>query len=148
MNRYMTHFLQTPDAAVTTGLVAQCILGRMQTRFPKGLITEWYPYADKIGPSWVDALPVLGKLDNTVRQTGLEPNFSFTALDPTKGVKDSVIRWPEVRLKAKDRSADRATLLPQEASGSHYYAARETDANLPQVHAPIDGKEKTECEKL
>jgi hypothetical protein len=116
-------------------------------RFPKGLITEWYPWAEGLGPSWVQPLPVLSKLDSAVRQTGVEPGFSFTALDLTKGLRESLIRWPTIRIVPSEESGPLNRLLPAEASGSHYYAARATDANLIQVNATTSGQSKVEYEK-
>ena len=91
---------------------------------------------------------MLTKLDSAVRQTGVEPGFSFTALDLTKGLRDSLIRWPNMRIVPGGESQQPDHLLPAETTGSHYYAARGTDANLIQVNAASNnGQAKIEYEK-
>lgn len=70
----------------------------VRVRFPRGLITEWYPSA-------------------TVNQPAVVP----TILDDPKVVGG--IDWPNVWIRP-----DATPNLPSGAGKSHYYAARETDA--------------------
>ena len=71
---------------------------RVHVRFPRGLITEWYPHA---------TMPfALGVTATALRH----PQFA------------SELDWSGVTLAAA------TTAFPTEQGKSHYYAARETDA--------------------
>jgi hypothetical protein len=82
--------------------------------FPQGIVTEWYPQT---------AQPAKGKPD---------------MLGP------KVLRWDGVRLLPLQPNEALASALPVEASGSHYYAARETGADFLRVGG--DGKSATRQE--
>jgi hypothetical protein len=71
---------------------------RATVRFPQGLISEWYPQA-------------------TQRPGTLSPT------DPTNFNTLERIQWNDVRITPGAREN-----FPTEPDGSHYYAARETDA--------------------
>lgn len=75
----------------------------VQVRFPRGLITEWYPHAKA---------SLMGVTATSLRN----PQFS------------SVLDWGRVVI-APARSA----ALPTESGKSHYYAARETEASPVSV---------------
>jgi hypothetical protein len=93
----------------------------VSVKFPKGFITEWYPVASQIGPS---ALLTNGIFAPFAREQS----------------SNSLIRWSGLEIMP---AADFASLqssklhasLPTDASGSHYFAARETDADYvaPQM---------------
>jgi hypothetical protein len=68
--------------------------------FAKGLITEWYPHADKVEP-------IASATDSSLYQQHADGSISW----------DSVILSPNA-----------ATSFPREASDTHYYTARETSA--------------------
>jgi hypothetical protein len=85
--------------------------------FPDGSITEWYPQAAQIGPSIPAALPTT---ESTQPDTG--------ATSPK-----SMIHWPNVRILPAKTNNDLYYALPKDNSGSHYFAARETDASTLQV---------------
>ncbi len=85
--------------------------------FPQGQVTEWYPQE-----SAADLSPLR------------------TA---ARAAKVPALHWAKVDILPKGESAD--AVLPQEKSGSHYYAARATDAALLRVAA--DDK-KAEVEKF
>jgi hypothetical protein len=97
-------------------------------RFPRGLITEWYPHADEVGPSWAN-----------------EPQGKAPQLSSRQPVRDSLIRWPAVQVGAPSPSEP---LLPSDSSGSHYYAARTTGANSIQIGVASGKGQKTEQEKF
>jgi hypothetical protein len=73
--------------------------------FPQGKITEWYPQANQVGPAITN---------NGVNTT------------------ESRITWNGVRISASRKSAGEDS-LPADKSGSHYYSARETDADVLEV---------------
>lgn len=117
-------------------------------KFPQGLITEWYPQARDIGPSAIQPRPVLVELDKAVAKTGLQPGFTFASLETKKGIADSLIRWTDLTILPARAKPESAPLLPADKSGSHYYAARETDADFIRVHAPAGSGYSFEHEKF
>jgi hypothetical protein len=85
--------------------------------FPNGLVTEWYPAVQEFGPFMTPVMPAPG------------------------AVKESLIRWNNVTVLPKDSPAK---ALADDRSGNHYFAARETDANVVR----IEGKTGPEDEKF
>ena len=116
--------------------------------FPKGLITEWYPQAEQIGPSTVPAPAAVVKLDDYAHQAGVKPSFTFASLLRNSSLKESRARWMGVRILAAKQDRDLASLLPTDRSGSHYFAARETDANYLQVPSLVATNPAPEQEKF
>ncbi len=84
-------------------------------KFPEGRVTEWYP-----------------------QHSALDLSF-FPQMSATR----PALHWEKVEVLPPAASAN--TALPVDPSGSHYYAARETDASVLRV--PVAG-EKTEVEKF
>ncbi|WP_042725116.1 hypothetical protein [Chthoniobacter flavus] len=84
-------------------------------RFPMGTITEWYPQESAAVPTVVSA----------------------------PGKNPPALHWPKVEILTKEEAAQ--VTLPFDASGSHYYAARETDASLLRVR---EEKKPAEQEKF
>lgn len=76
--------------------------------FPQGVITEWYPNASQIGPSVAisNRVPISAE------------------------AKQSVIRWSNLSLYPGSGKSKLLSDLPSDASGSHYFAARETDSDF------------------
>jgi hypothetical protein len=79
----------------------------VSVNFPQGRITEWYPQASEA---------------NTFGQREFDRNRAERGL----------ISWNGVNILGKAEHA----ALRQESSGSHYYAARETGANLIRLDTP------------
>src|SRR5262249_14485518 len=117
-------------------------------KFPQGLITEWFPQARDIGPSSVNPRDGLVKLDKLVEKTGLEPGFNFSSLDTRKGISESLIHWADVEILPRAGQLEMERQMPADSSGSHYYAARGTEANLLRVDGSINGTNVVEHEKL
>lgn len=117
-------------------------------KFPQGLVTEWYPQAQDIGPSVIKPSPVLSKLDNAVGKTGLQPNFTFASLDQ-KATAQSLIRWSGIEVLPPKQTEAAKLLAPFDHSGSHYYAARETDADMLRIKGyNEDGSSTPQHEKF
>lgn len=76
--------------------------------FSKGLITEWYPHASRVGPTTDSA------------------KWSLF-----QGQTDGSIAWDAVTVAPSLRAE-----FPQEAKGNHYYAARMTSAIPLRVKTP------------
>ena len=120
----------------------------VDVRFPQGIITEWYPQARDVGPSLMRPREWFTRIDDAARKAGLQPLVHLSSLDTKKGINESVIRWMGVNISPERMPAADAPLLPTEKSGSHYYAARETDAAVLRVSAPMNGATKQESEKF
>ena len=116
-------------------------------RFPQGLITEWYPQAQEIGPSAFPPNKLATALDGLVRQAGLSPRITFESLFGKKGIPDSRVHWSQLRVLPVKEHADVAAAIPNDEFGSHYFAARETDAAYVRV-ASRDKAHPAEREKF
>jgi len=88
--------------------------------FPQGRVTEWFP---RISP------PANG-------------NSELTPTGPR------VIRWNKVNILPKQHHAALTEALPFDKSGSHYFAARETDADFLQFSTGDKSTAKLETEKF
>jgi hypothetical protein len=88
--------------------------------FPEGVVTEWYPQLTPAIKTKPEAMMI-------------EPKM---------------IRWDKVRVLPAKQNGALANALPVETSDSHYYAARETDADFLRVG--VGGKPGTpdETEKF
>ncbi|HXS67351.1 MAG TPA: hypothetical protein VN761_00815 [Candidatus Polarisedimenticolia bacterium] len=77
--------------------------------FPKGYITEWYPQATQIGPT-----------------------YPLNTNEPTNGIlRESRAVWRNLEIVPQSEyQTGQEDQLPQDARGSHYFAARATGANL------------------
>src|ERR1043166_7185169 len=115
-------------------------------KFPEGLVTEWYPQVHDFGHSSVRPRPSLTAIDDAVEKVGLPIHLS--SLDTKKSISESMIRWSGVRIEPGGQESVAKASLPQEKSGSHYYAARETDANIIQVKSNVGNHQATEHEKF
>ena len=87
-------------------------------QFPQGIVTEWYP------------------------QLRASAQASTNLLNSPR-----TVRWDQVRVLPAERHADLSALLPSDPSGSHYYAARATDAAFLQVNPDSQAKERLETAK-
>jgi hypothetical protein len=95
----------------------------VRVEFPEGRLTEWYPRASRVGP----------------RLTVADP--------PSPDAHRSFIEWKDVRVLPPATTEVSAGQLIRTRDDNHYYAARETKANLLRVEAP--GKQgKPEYERL
>lgn len=95
-------------------------------RFPQGKITEWYPQAGLIGPA----------------------NGQNTNVTTKHIAKDSVIRWPDVRVLSKKASAAAADKMPRDKHDTHYLAARETESAILRVNNQSMSKPADEYERF
>jgi len=100
--------------------------------FPQGAITEWYPQAAQIGPSTAVTPPVVAEIDRAAHHLGAAPDFTVASWVNHQALNASRIHWAKVRLLS-GTTAPSASGLPYDTVGSHYFAARETDAARLQV---------------
>jgi len=99
--------------------------------FPNGLHTEWYPRVSAMGPRvGVKSGKVPGPEQADARR--------------------SFIRWDDVRVLAKNSDAESAALDGMLTSNepSHYFAARQTDANMIQFISEKEGVSKSEYDRF
>jgi hypothetical protein len=75
----------------------------VSVEFPQGLITEWYPQASLISPS------------------------------RSPGIKQSRASWAHLQLLPEQQNKSIVGRLPFDGSGSHYFAARETDSDYVRM---------------
>jgi len=117
-------------------------------RFPLGLITEWFPQARRIGPSIVPPGRGIVAVDSELRALGVSPRFTLASLFDGENVNGSVIRWSSVKILPTVRHADIAAQLPTDDSGSHYFAARDTDAAFVSADSFSNTNSQPEQEKF
>lgn len=116
--------------------------------FPKGLITEWYPQATQIGPSTIPAPAPMAKADDVAHKIGAKPDFTFASLLNHHAAKESRARWTDIEILPVNENRDTARSLIQDRSGSHYFAARDTDAAFIRVGASGTTNSMPEFEKF
>ncbi len=109
------------------------LTAQVSVKFPQGMITEWYPQARQIGPASVKPPNFVTQLDAGAHRLGVKPEFTFASLLPQHAAKDSRIVWSGVRVLPAKQHSDIGGLMPLDKSGSHYFAARETDAEFVRV---------------
>lgn len=95
--------------------------------FPNGFITEWYPQAAQIGPTF--AMDTNGPMGGILH----ESRAIWKNLEIVPQSKD--YSWLEQR-------------LPEDSSGSHYFAARQTAANMVRTDFNSTSNSATEIEKF
>jgi hypothetical protein len=116
--------------------------------FPQGLLTEWFPQAEQIGPSLVPAPKAVAALDTAAHKVGAKSEFSFAALVQNSATKDSRAGWSHVRLLPAEEHPELANALRMDNSGSHYFSARETDAAFVQVDSMVPTNPAPEVDKF
>jgi hypothetical protein len=153
------------SAAFVVGKTAMWALQRMETpviyfyadqkqtvdasvSFPQGAITEWYPQACQVGPSTVPVPPAIAKLDEYAHKAGAGPGFTFASLLGHRDIKDSRIKWGEVELLPPSKNGSLTHLLATDQSGSHYFAARDTDSDYVKMYSLSATNPAPEFEKF
>jgi hypothetical protein len=145
MNRRFAGFFLGNEPTIVTGVKQMMVtLQRLETpvmyfyssndlavdvsvKFPSGLITEWFPQATKIGPS-----------------VPLSTNASDTATLP-----DSRAEWKQLQLFSESKHHGQfQNQFPQNQSGHHYLAARETGADAVRMEFADGTREPDNYEKF
>jgi hypothetical protein len=96
--------------------------------FPKGTITEWYPQVREIGPSYVPVSPQVASMDNTLHKMGIPGTFTLASYVGEKAITKSTARWAHLEIMPAKKHPEMASRMLSDSAGSHYFAARETDA--------------------
>ena len=96
-------------------------------KFPKGVITEWYPQASQIGPA---------------TGTGKAPEAALVSNNFVSS--ESLIHWSDLLTLPRNQHMMAPPTLPTDTTGTNYFAARETDsASLMSI-----GNTPSETEKF
>lgn len=108
-------FLQRMETPVLYFRSDQALDVDVHVRFPKGLLTEWFPQVTSFGP--VSGIP-----------------------DLLPETQESHLKWSRVHLLPPSASSQESVLasVPRESTPSHYYPARATAANLVEATRPFD----------
>jgi len=112
--------METPVIYFYTGQEMTVEVG---VRFPKGLITEWYPKVRELQPV-------------SIRSEQKPP------------AENGSLGWGNIRLFPADKNPQLHQLLPVEDSGNHYFAARETDSAYVRVCPVTPQDQGIEYEKF
>ena len=108
-------FLQRMETPVIYFRSDQALDVDVLVRFPKGLLTEWFPQVTTFGP--VSGVPNL--LPDT---------------------QESHLKWSRIHILPPSASTNQSVIatVPNESTPSHYYPARATAANLVETTRPFD----------
>jgi hypothetical protein len=120
----------------------------VSVNFPKGKITEWYPQAKQIGPSYVPAPAAVAKADTLAHKAGAKPDFTFESWMNHSATKESRALWSHVDILKPGTAAANEHALATDRSGSHYFSARDTDANFLRVDSLSSTNPAPETEKF
>lgn len=92
--------------------------------FPQGYITEWYPQASQIGPT-----------------------FAVNTNAPSDGIlNESRAIWKNLQITPPTENVNE--LLPQDKTGSHYFAARGPRSDFVRTDSAISTNNTSETEKF
>jgi hypothetical protein len=97
----------------------------VSVRFPKGVITEWYPQATEILRGTLPVMAVQAKTDQDGPATGSTPPLVVT----NQARKESYAKWKRLAILPQKKNLEIKQSLPQDSSGSHYFAARMADSD-------------------
>jgi hypothetical protein len=116
----------------------------LEVKFPQGTITEWFPQAREVGPSSIPPARAVVEADSLLRRVGAPADVSIQSLLGDKPIQQSLIHWTGIDVLPAAGQAKIAGRLRTDRSGSHYFAARETDSaylglnSFCRTNAPIE----------
>jgi hypothetical protein len=70
-----------------------------------------------------------------MQKVGVRPEYSFASLMQQHVARDSRVVWNDVQILPADQNPKVASLIPFDKSGSHYFAARDTDAAYVRINS-------------
>jgi len=91
---------------------------------------------------------MVATLDHYAHKAGAKPDFTFASLLRNQNVKESRVRWAQVEILPAKQNASLAGMLPLDRSGSHYFSARDTDAEYLRVESLAATNPAPEHEKF
>jgi len=116
----------------------------LEVKFPLGTITEWFPQAREVGPSSIPPARAVAEADSLLRRVGAPADVSIQTLLGDKPIQQSLIHWSGIDVLPAAGQAKIAGRLRTDRSGSHYFAARETDSaylglnSFCRTNAPVE----------
>ena len=119
--------LQRMETPVIYFYSDKAMTAEVSVAFPKGILTEWYPRPNQIGPAQIS-------------RVGLPPDFP--PVDEAASLTESRVTWRNLTL-TPPAQATFADQLPVDAHGRNYFAARETGSDYVQID-PAGGTNETE----
>lgn len=120
--------LQRMETPVIYFYTKQPIDVDVTVEFPKGHITEWFPQAADVGPSFSSPSPLLAAIDSAATRAGVNPNPTLAARFGEPPITNSLIRWKNFEVLPAGQNAALSKQLPGSTTSSHYFAARVNDA--------------------
>jgi hypothetical protein len=99
----------------------------------------------RIGPSSIPVPPTAALVDNYAQRAGVTPGFTLTSFFSSSALTNSEARWRHVTILP---NAGEKIALAMDKSGSHYFAARETDAAYLRVDPLERTNSQPELEKF
>jgi hypothetical protein len=117
----------------------------VSVKFPQGMITEWFPQAAQIGPSFARVPPFISTVDSYTAKAGAGPNLQLAPLFSSATLTNSEIRWKDIAVLPTNH---KMLALPTDPSGSHYFAARDTDASVLRGDSSLQTNSRAENEKF
>jgi hypothetical protein len=117
-------------------------------QFPKGQITEWFPQAVDVGPSFQSPGRVLAAIDNAATRAGVNSNPTLATRFSEPPMTNSIIRWNDIAVLPTTKNAALAKQLPAARESSHYFAARTDDAAFVRVNSMDPTNTAPEIEKF
>lgn len=116
--------------------------------FPKGHITEWFPQAEEVGPSFRPPGRILATVDKAASRAGVNPSPSLATLFGDAPVTNSIIHWKNFEVLPAKQHSGLASKLPASTKPSHYFAARTKDAAFVRVNSLEPANPAPEIEKF
>src|SRR5262249_23076908 len=92
--------------------------------------------------------PAVATLDTWAHKIGLKPGFTFASLIRDQFIKESRAAWAHVEVLPAGDHRDLARQLPLDSSGSHYFAARDTDPAYLRVTSTAAANPAPEIEQF
>lgn len=119
--------LQRLETPVIYFYANQPMTADVDVAFPRGFITEWYPQAAQIGPT-----------------------FPMSSNAPSDGIlRESRAIWRGLEiLPGLENDSALKTQLPQDSAGSHYFFARETASSMVRANFSTATNTASEIEKF
>jgi hypothetical protein len=117
----------------------------VSVKFPEGMITEWFPQAAQIGPSFARVPPLFSTVDGYAAKAGAGPDLRLAPLFTSATLTNSEVRWKNIAVLPMSH---KAVALPTDTSGSHYFAARDTDASVLWSDSSSQTNSQPENEKF
>jgi hypothetical protein len=116
----------------------------LEVKFPQGMITEWFPQAREVGPSFIPSPQAVVATDAFLHRVGAPKDISLESLLGNTPVQQSMIHWTGIDVIPAKGKTKASKSLPTDRLGSHYFTARDTDSayvgldSHSRTNAPVE----------